>query len=94
MLTIFAVIAGGIILGRILCNRNLSYLPRIITFIIWALLLLLGIEVGSNPEVIKGIGTLGLTAFLIFLFSVAGSIIASWLLWCIIRRTSPTKKSV
>ena len=69
MLTIFAVIAGGIILGRILCNRNLSFLPRIITFIIWALLLLLGIEVGSNPEVIKGIGTLGLTAFLIFLFS-------------------------
>ena len=94
MLTIFAVIAGGIILGRILCNRNLSFFFFLITFIIWALLLLLGIEVGSNPEVIKGIGTLGLTAFLIFLFSVAGSIIASWLLWCIIRRTSPTKKSL
>lgn len=94
MLTIFAVIAGGIILGRLLSNRNFNFLPRLITCIIWSLLFLLGLEVGSNPEVIRGMGTLGLTAFLIFLFSVAGSMVASWLLWCLIRRTSPTKRSV
>lgn len=93
MLTIFAVIAGGIILGRILCNRNLSFLPRIITFIIWALLLLLGIEVGSNPGYKRNRDTWA-DCFSDFSFSVAGSIIASWLLWYIIRRTSPTKKSV
>ena len=67
MLTIFAVIAGGIILGRLLSNRNFNFLPRLITCIIWTLLFLLGLEVGSNPEVIRGMGTLGLTAFLIFL---------------------------
>ena len=57
-----------------------------ITVIIWLLLFLLGLEVGSDPTVVGGMATLGRTAFVIFACSVAGSICMSWLLWRCVRR--------
>lgn len=49
MLAIFAVIIGGIVTGRLLVGWRLAFVQRLITFIIWALLFLLGVEVGSDP---------------------------------------------
>ena len=49
MLVIFAVIIGGIATGRLLIGRRLAFVPRLITVIIWALLFLLGVEVGFRP---------------------------------------------
>lgn len=90
MLVLFAVIFGGIVTGRLLSSRRLAFVPRFITFVIWTLLFLLGLEVGSDPAVVNGMATLGLTALVIFAFSVAGSIAASWLLWrCIRYRARP-----
>lgn len=88
MFVIFAVILGGIVTGRLLSSRRLAFVSRFITVIIWALLFLLGLEVGSDPAVVGGMATLGRTAFVIFIFSVAGSIGASWLLWRRIRGRS------
>ena len=85
MLVLFAVIFGGIVTGRLLQSRRLAFVSRLIAVIIWALLFLLGLEVGSDPAVVGGMATLGRTAFVIFVFSVAGSIGASWLLWRRIR---------
>lgn len=85
MLVIFAVIIGGIVTGRLLSSRRLVFVSGLITVIIWTLLFLLGLEVGSDPAVVGGMATLGRTAFVIFVFSVAGSIGASWLLWRRIR---------
>ena len=85
MLVLFAVILGGIVTGRLLQSRRLAFVSRLIAVIIWALLFLLGLEVGSDPAVVGGMATLGRTAFVIFVFSVAGSIGASWLLWRRIR---------
>ena len=85
MLVLFAVILGGIVTGRLLQSRHLAFVSRLIAVIIWALLFLLGLEVGSDPAVVGGMATLGRTAFVIFVFSVAGSIGASWLLWRRIR---------
>lgn len=88
MLVIFAVIIGGIITGRLLSSWRLVFVSRMITVIIWLLLFLLGLEVGSDPTVVGGMATLGRTAFVIFACSVAGSICMSWLLWrCVRRRT-------
>lgn len=81
MLIIFAVILAGVVAGRIFAPRKLSFMPRVITPIIWMLLFLLGAEVGSSPEVVRGLATLGGKALVIFAASVAGSIAASWLLW-------------
>lgn len=85
MFAIFAVIIGGIATGRLLMSWRLAFVQRLITVIIWALLFLLGVEVGSDPAVVGGLATLGLAAFGIFLLSVAGSIFAAWLLWRRIR---------
>ena len=85
MLVIFAVIIGGIATGRLLIGRRLAFVPRLITVIIWALLFLLGVEVGSNPAVVGSLATLGGAALAIFALSVAGSIFAAWLLWRRIR---------
>lgn len=80
MLLLFAVILTGIVTGRLLSGRRLVFVPRIVTGIIRALLFLLGLEVGSDPAVVGGLFTLGRTALVIFAFSVAGSVLASWLL--------------
>ena len=88
MLVLFAVILGGIVTGRLLQSRRLAFVSRLIAVIIWALLFLLGLEVGSDPAVVGGMATLRRTAFVIFVFSVAGSIGASWLLWRRIRGRS------
>ena len=85
MLVIFAVIIGGIVTGRLLSSWRLAFVSRAITVVIWLLLFLLGLEVGSDPAVAGGMATLGRTAFVIFVFSVAGSIGASWLLWRCVR---------
>ena len=81
MLAIFAVIIGGIVTGRLLVGWRLAFVQRLITFIIWALLFLLGVEVGSDPAVVGSLATLGAAAFAIFALSVAGSVFAAWLLW-------------
>ena len=86
MLVIFAVIIGGIITGRLLSSWRLVFVSRMITVIIWLLLFLLGLEVGSDPTVVGGMATLGRTAFVIFACSVAGRICMSWLLWRCVRR--------
>ena len=77
MLAIFAVIIGGIVTGRLLVGWRLAFVQRLITFIIWALLFLLGVEVGSDPAVVGSLATLGAAAFAIFALSVAGSVFAA-----------------
>ena len=86
MLIIFAVILGGILTGRLLLGRRLAFVQPLITGIIRVLLFLLGVEVGSDPAVVGGLATLGVTALALFAFSVAGSILAAWGLWLWIRR--------
>ncbi|MEG2515028.1 MAG: LysO family transporter, partial [Bacteroidaceae bacterium] len=54
--------------------------------LIWMLLFLLGIEVGNNEAIIKGLHTIGLEAFIITLAGVIGSILASWALWVILYK--------
>lgn len=73
-------------MGRLLSGRRLGFVPRMITAIIWLLLFLLGLEIGSNPDVVGGMATLGVSALWVFAFSITGSIGVSWLLWRWARR--------
>ena len=81
MLKVFIVIVGGFVVGRLFSKYKLGFVHKAITIIIWLLLFLLGLEVGSNPEVVAGITTLGLKALVISLFTIVGSILTAWLLW-------------
>ncbi len=77
----------GIGVGYIFRKRNLSFISKVITVLIWILLFVLGLEVGSNPQIVSNLGKLGLDALIITLGAVAGSIILAALLWKIVNKT-------
>ena len=86
MFTIIGLMLSGMLLGFLLRKRQLSGISRIITILIWLLLFLLGIEVGNNEQIIKGIHTLGLEAFILTIGGRLGSVIAAWALWKILYK--------
>lgn len=71
----------GMLLGFLLRKQNLTKIHQIITVLIWLLLFILGVEVGSNEQIIKGLYTIGLEAVILTLGGVLGSVIAAWALW-------------
>lgn len=80
------------LLGYLLRNKKLSWIHRVITLLIWLLLFLLGIDVGGNQAIIKGLHTIGLEAAIITLAAVVGSVLASWSLWYLIY-VRPARKA-
>lgn len=81
MFTIIGLMLTGMLLGYLLRRRNLKKIHQIITVLIWLLLFILGIEVGSNEQIIKGLHTIGLEAVILTLGGTLGSVIAAWALW-------------
>ena len=81
MFTIIGLMLTGMLLGYLLRKRNLGRIHQIITILIWLLLFILGIEVGSNEQIIKGLHTIGLEAILLTLGGTLGSVLAAWALW-------------
>lgn len=76
----------GILAGFLLRRRRLGGVHCLITVLIWALLFLLGVEVGSNERIIRGLHTLGLEALAIAVAGTLGSVLAAWGLWQIVAR--------
>lgn len=72
---------AGILTGRLLRHRRLRYLGNMTYILIWVLLFLLGVEVGSDERIVKGIATLGAEAILISVAGVAGSTLLASGLW-------------
>lgn len=81
MFIIIGIMLTGILSGYLLRNKRLSWIHKVITFLIWTLLFLLGIDVGGNEAIVNGLHTLGLEALIITLASVIGSILCAWGLW-------------
>ena len=81
MLKIVAIMLSGMAVGFLMRKRRLRVVPHLVTVLIWLLLFLLGVEVGSNPQVINGITSLGLEALWLSVAGLAGTIALSWALW-------------
>ena len=81
MFTLIGLMLTGMLLGYLLRKRDLKKIHQIITLLIWLLLFILGIEVGSNEQIIKGLHTIGLEAVILALGGTLGSVIAAWALW-------------
>ena len=86
MLQIICVMLGGVGVGYVLRRHSLKIIPRLVTFLIWLLLFFLGMEVGGNQRLIRGISTLGAEALLLTLGGVVGSPLLAWGLWGIVMR--------
>ena len=81
MFTIISIMLSGMLAGYLLRRLLFGRLGRVITALIWMLLFLLGLEVGSNERIVSGLATLGLEALLITLVGTLGSVVAAWGLW-------------
>lgn len=92
MFIVFLFIFLGILSG-VLC-RKLStgarilltdvaarWQGRIVTWLIWLLLFLLGIEVGSNEMIVRSLPTLGVEALLLSSAATLGCCVLAWMLW-------------
>ena len=91
MLIVVMIMLCGIAMGYLLRNKNTRIVSRIITALIWLLLFLLGIEVGSNPRIVMGMQTLGIDALLLTIGGAVGTILFSWLLWKYVARKEASK---
>lgn len=80
-LSLLELMLTGMLLGYLLRSKRLSWIHKIITLLIWILLFLLGIDVGGNESIIKGLHTLGLEAVVITVAAVIGSTLCAWGLW-------------
>ena len=81
MFIIIGIMLTGMLIGYLLRSKRLTWIHKIITLLIWILLFLLGIDVGGNEAIVKGLHTLGIEAAIITLAAVIGSILCAWGLW-------------
>ena len=99
MFIVFLIIFLGILSG-VLC-RKLStgarilltdvaarWQGRIVTWLIWLLLFLLGIEVGSNEMIVRSLPTLGVEALLLSSAATLGCCVLAWALWRVSKDNS------
>ena len=81
MFIVIGIMLSGMLIGYLLRSKRLTWIHKIITFLIWLLLFLLGIDVGDNKAIMNGLHTLGLEALTITLAAVIGSTLLAWGLW-------------
>ena len=61
---------------------------RIVTWLIWLLLFLLGIEVGSNEMIVRSLPTLGVEALLLSSAANLGCCVLAWELWTVSKNNT------
>lgn len=92
MFIVIGLMLTGMLIGYLLRNKKFTWISKIITILIWLLLFLLGIDVGSNQAIINGLHTIGLEALIISIAAVLGSVIGARLLWQWIYREIKQKE--
>lgn len=81
MFHIILIALSGVAAGYLLRNvRILQHVHSTITLTICFMLFVLGLSVGQNSEIISHLMRYGGQAFLVCMASIAGSVIAAWLL--------------
>ncbi len=81
MFKIIGFMFVGMITGHLFKNKQMSWIGKVITVLIWLLLFLLGVDVGANQMIIRGLRTIGIDALIITIGAVLGSVIGARLLW-------------
>lgn len=77
---IFLMIVGGVC-GYFLRKLVLPDVMVVITWLVYALLLILGVEVGANDVLMSSLGSIGIAGIIIAVVSTLGSCVCAMLLW-------------
>ena len=85
MLKVIIAMFSGIGVGMLFRRRPIKSVSRLVVILIWALLFLLGSEVGSDPDIFRNLQEMGIEALVLTVSGLAGSMAMSWALW---RRVS------
>ena len=93
MFIVLSFMLAGIIVGYLLRSKKIRFFQGLIITLIWLLLFLLGLGIGSNNDVISQFGKLGLEAFIIATGGTLGSVLAAKFLWKKVERNKKDKKS-
>lgn len=93
MFIIIGIMLTGMLIGYLLRSKRLTWIHKIITLLIWVLLFLLGIDVGGNEAIVKGLHTLGIEAAIITFAAVIGSILCAWGLWYLLYIRNKRKET-
>ena len=81
MLSIVATMITGIILGYLLRNKTITkHTGRSISLTIFIMLFIMGLNIGSNEQLISNLGEFGWQAAVISVSATCGSILASWII--------------
>lgn len=86
MFTVIGLMLAGMLAGYVLRRKRLAVIQPAITVLIWALLYLLGVEVGGNEAIINSLHTLGMEAAVMTIGGTLGSVTAALLLWKALAR--------
>ena len=88
ILFIFLGILSGVLCRKLSTGARISltdvaarWQGRIVTWLIWLLLFLLGIEVGSNVMIVRSLPTLGVEALLLSSAATLSCCVLAWMLW-------------
>ena len=88
ILFIFLGILSGVLCRKLSIGACISltdvvarWQGRIVTWLIWLLLFLLGIEVGSNEMIVRSLLTLGVESLLLSSAATLGCCVLAWMLW-------------
>ena len=78
LLLYIGMLALGILVGsrRSVRNRTLPWLGRLQFVALIVLIAILGVEIGADDKVISSLGEIGLSALVITVFALAGSLLA------------------
>lgn len=83
MNVVLIVFGSGIIIGYFLrkYKKALTINDHLVNVAIYLLLLLLGIAVGSNDQILQNFEVIGFNALLVSVFSIAGSVLMAWIVY-------------
>ena len=95
ILFIFLGILSGVLCRKLSTGARISltdvaarWQGRIVTWLIWLLLFLLGIEVGSNEMIVRSLPTLGVEALLLSSAATLSCCVLACLLWRVLKNNT------
>lgn len=93
MFTVIFILWGSATVGYLLRRHPIPGLERLMTYTVWGLLFLMGVEVGGNPTLMQALDRLGWEALILTLCTALGCALAAAALWSGSRRTIPATQT-